>query len=216
MSNIEITRFVVNMVEENTYLLYDEEGNAVLIDPGFYYPEEFRRFEDYIATHRLTVGRIFCTHGHFDHVFGVDKVMKTTGATFEMAEEEVENYLVQGDLLRRVMHRELPIVLPMPTKTFRDGELLTEGNMKFRVIAMPGHTRGGVCLYMEEEGLLFSGDSLFEGSIGRCDLPGGDEFLLINGLRDRILTLPGHVKVLPGHGESTTVAVELANNVYLR
>lgn len=216
MSDIQVKLFTVNMVEENCYLVYDRNREAVMIDCGAYYPGEREEIARFIEEKGLTLRRLLCTHGHFDHVFGADYIVKSYGTKLEMAEAEVDNYQQQNELLRRVMHRDLPISLPEPSALFSDGETLKTGEMDILVIATPGHTPGGVCFYLESEGLLFSGDSLFHGSIGRCDLPGGDESQLIKGLRARVLTLPESVTVLPGHGEATTIAEEKAHNLYLR
>ena len=107
------------------------------------------------------------------------------------------------------LHLNLNLELPPVGHWFKDGDKLRFGNTTFEVIATPGHTPGGVCFYCEEEGVLFSGDTLFRHGIGRCDFPGGNGEQLIHSIKTRILTLPGTVKVLPGHGEMTTIAEEM-------
>ena len=199
---MHITRFIVNMIEENCYLVWDEAGQAALIDCGAFYPEEQKAISDFIAQKGLTLTRLLNTHGHFDHIFGASFVYDTYESSVEQ--------------MARFMHRPIPLQLPPEARYFKDGDTLQVGSLTARVIATPGHTPGGVCFYFEEEGVLFSGDSLFRGEIGRCDLPGGNEIQLIEGLRQRILTLPPEVQVMPGHGDATTIATERASNRYLR
>lgn len=216
MHNIHITRFIVNMIEENTYLVYDDGGHAVLIDCGAYSPREQAAIDNYIISHGLKLERLFQTHAHFDHLFGAEHIEQTYGLVPEISEDEISTYDRASELLCSVMHRDLPLYLPAHPKTFKAADVLEVGSMRFEVIATPGHTPGGVCFYLREHGHLFSGDSLFQGEIGRCDLPGGDESLLINTLRERVLTLPEKVTVYPGHGESTTIGRERRENYYLK
>ena len=213
---MHITRFIVNMIEENCYLVWDEAGQAALIDCGAFYPEEQKAISDFIAQKGLTLTRLLNTHGHFDHIFGASFVYDTSGVPIELCDAERQTYESSVEQMARFMHRPIPLQLPPEARYFKDGDTLQVGSLTARVIATPGHTPGGVCFYFEEEGVLFSGDSLFRGEIGRCDLPGGNEIQLIEGLRQRILTLPPEVQVLPGHGDATTIATERASNRYLR
>lgn len=203
------------MIEENCYLLYDETGEAALIDCGAFYPEEHKAIADFLANRNLKLTHLFNTHGHFDHLFGAYKVYEDYGVKVELCEDERPVYEQAVAQMRQFMHREIPLQLPPVGRYFKDGDELAVGGMTLKVIATPGHTPGGVCLYAEKEGVLFSGDSLFRREIGRCDLPGGSEVQLITALRTRILALPDEVQVLPGHGEATTVGEERQHNPYL-
>ena len=131
-----------------------------------------------------------------------------------MAETEVDNYSSQQEQLRMFLRRDLPLSLPTVGKTLVDGETVRFGHQEFKVIYTPGHTPGGVCYYNEQEKVLLSGDSLFQGSIGRTDFPGGSSKALVDSLRQRILTLPEEVTVLPGHGPETSIEFEKRHNPY--
>lgn len=213
---MQITRFIVNMIEENCYLIHDDTNEAALIDCGAFYDEERKEISRFITANNLHLVRMFNTHGHFDHLFGADYIYKEYGVKLEISENESDTFLSAVSQMQRFMHRPFPLQLPPVGKYFNDGDELTVGGMTLKVIATPGHTPGGVCLYCEKEGVLFSGDSLFHGAIGRCDLPGGNEAQLIGALRTRILSLPDEVKVLPGHGDATTIGEERRNNYYLQ
>lgn len=213
---MQITRFVVNMIEENCYLLSDDKGQAALVDCGAFYPEERKAIADYIDQHKLTLTHLLNTHGHFDHLFGASFVYERYGLGPEMAEAERETYAAASEQMRQFIHRDLPLTTPPVARWLHDGDTVKVGDITLEVIATPGHTPGGICFYCAKEGVLFSGDSLFHHEIGRCDLPGGDLHQLITALKTRILPLPDTVKVLPGHGEATTIGDERANNPYLQ
>ena len=213
---MEVTRFIVNMIEENCYLVYDETGEAALIDCGAFYDEEKKAIRQFLESHNLRLVRMFNTHAHFDHLFGAHYIYKEYGVKMEIAAAERETYESAVQQMQQFMHRALPLELPPVCNYFADGDELKVGNFTLQVIATPGHTPGGVCLYAKEAKLLFSGDSLFRHEIGRCDLPRGSEVQLINALRTRILALPDEVQVLPGHGDFTTVGEERQYNPYIR
>ena len=213
---MQITRFVVNMIQENCYLAWDDTREAVLIDCGAFYPEEQQSISNFIKEHELKLTHLWNTHGHFDHVFGASYIYKEYGVKIELSEKEKQTYENAGQLMMKGLHIDVPLELPPVGHYFKDGEKLCFGNTTFEVIETPGHTPGGVCFYCEEDGVLFSGDSLFRHGIGRCDLPGGNEESLLAALKTRILTLPEKVQVLPGHGELSTIAEERRMNAYLR
>lgn len=211
---LNIHRFTVNMIEENCYLLWDETGEAALVDCGAFFEEDRNSIRNFIEEHHLQVRLHLLTHGHFDHIFGAQFVYDTYGLQPQMATTEVTTYLSAAEQVRMLLHRELPISLPPTGTLLADGDTVKFGRQVFQVIYTPGHTPGGVCYYNEKEQLLLSGDSLFQGSIGRTDFPGGDGQLLISQLRNRILTLPETVRVLPGHGPATSVGDEKRSNPY--
>lgn len=213
---MEITRFVVNMIQENCYLIYDESKEAAIIDCGAFFPEERESIDKCITDKCLCLKRMLNTHGHFDHVFGSFHIYEKYGLKMELCEDEKDNYEHGADLMKKVMCCDFPLQTAPIGNCFKDGDELSVGNIRLEVISTPGHTPGGVCFYCEKERVLFSGDSLFRHEIGRCDLPGGSEYALVNALKTRILTLPDEVKVLPGHGEPTTIGEERRSNPYLR
>ncbi len=213
---MQIQRFVLNMVRENCYLIWDDTLEAALIDCGALYPEEQEAISRFIEEKHLKLTHLFNTHGHFDHIFGSEYIFKTYGVKIELCEAEKQTYEQAFEQMRAFIHADIPFELAPVGRYFKDGNVLTVGHISLQVIATPGHTPGGVCFYDEVNHVLFSGDSLFQHEIGRCDLPGGNEATLINALKTRILSLPIDVKVLPGHGNSTTIGEEQISNPYLR
>lgn len=213
---MQITRFVCNMVRENTYLLAADNGEAALIDCGAFYPEEQDAISRYLDEHHLHLTHLYNTHAHFDHIFGADFVYRKYGVKIELSEEEKGTYEQAVQQMRQFIGTDLPLALPPVGRYFKDGDELELGHIRLQVIATPGHTPGGVCFYVPEEKVLLSGDNLFRHEIGRCDLPGGNEHSLVQSLKQRILTLPDDVQVLPGHGEASTIAEERKDNFYLR
>ena len=213
---LHIQRFVVNMIEENCYVLWDDSHEAAVIDCGAFYPEERKAIADFIADNGLLVKRLLQTHAHFDHLFGADFICRTYGVRPEMHRAEADTYAAAAEQSRIFMHRALPLTLPPVGPYFDDGDDLAFGHHVLRVLHTPGHTPGGVCFYEADEAVLFSGDSLFRRAIGRCDLPGGDETSLMDSLKQRVLTLPDAVTVCPGHGDCTTVGEERRANPYLQ
>lgn len=213
---ITVKKFTFNFVEENTYLLHDETGAAAFIDCGAFLPAEQDALREYVEAHGLRPELAVQTHAHFDHLFGAQFLSDTYGLRPAICADECATYADAVDQMTLFLHRELPLSLPEPATPFRDGDKLTFGHSTLEVIATPGHTPGGVCLYAEADGLLFTGDSLFRGDIGRCDLPGGNEAALVHALKTRVMTLPDQVKVMPGHGADTTVGEQRTNNLYIR
>lgn len=214
-SKLNIQCFVVNMIEENCYILWDDSKEAVIVDCGAFYEEEKEQIRSFITEKGLTVRHLLNTHGHFDHVFGNAFISETYGINPQLSWDETDTYLVAAEQMRQFIHRDIPLTLPPIGRSLMDGDEIVFGNHTLRVISTPGHTPGGICFYCQQEGVLLSGDSLFLRCIGRCDLPGGNEQLLVESLRSKVLTLPEEVRVLPGHGPETTIANEKKNNIYL-
>ncbi len=208
---LNIQRFVFNFIEENCYLLWDESGEAVIVDCGAFSENERAEITHFITEHQLTLRHQLYTHGHFDHIFGAQHITDTFHVLPSLHHDEVETYQAAPLQMQAFLHRNLPLSVPPIGTLLADGDVIHFGTHTLQVIATPGHTPGGVCYYCMEEALLLSGDSLFHGSIGRCDLPGGDESKLINHLREKILSLPPAVKVYPGHGPSTSISEEQNN-----
>ena len=211
---LNLQRFVVNMIEENCYLLWDETGEAALVDCGAYFDEDREHIRNFIAERKLNVRLHLLTHGHFDHIFGAQFVADTYGLLPQMAKTEAENYSSQKEQLRAFLRRDLPLSIPPIGKLLDDNEKVRFGNQEFTVIYTPGHTPGGICYYNAEAKILLSGDSLFQGSIGRTDFPGGNGRDLVESLSRRVLTLPEDVTVFPGHGPETTIGEEKRHNPY--
>ena len=202
-------KFEFNSFAENTYLLWDEQTlEAAVIDPGMSNAVEEHEFGAYVEAQGLRLVMALQTHCHFDHILGLPMVCRQYGLHPRFAEPEQPVYDAMPMWIR---HLGIPYTqeLPVAGAYLTEGEVLRLGATDIQVISTPGHTPGGVCFYCEEEGVLFSGDTLFRHGIGRCDFPGGNGEQLIHSIKTRILTLPGTVKVLPGHGEMTTIAEEM-------
>lgn len=212
---LTIKTFPVNMIEENTYVVSDETKAAAIVDCGAFDVDERKAIADYIQQEDLTITALINTHGHFDHVFGLQWAADTYGVGLAIAEEELDNYNNAAPYMLQFMRRGAPFPIPRPTRLLHEGDEIQVGRHTFRVIATPGHTPGGICFYDAEAQVLFSGDSLFEAEIGRCDLPGGNLNSLITSLQEKVLTLPEDVVVYPGHGPTTTIAHERRHNPYL-
>lgn len=215
---LTIQGFVVNPVQENTYIVSDASGEAAIIDCGALFPEERKAIADYISAQRLRPTLLLCTHGHFDHVFGCAWAAETYGLTpmLDAADEMFFRHAPQhaAHFLRGVV----PFAVPdrfIPFSPSVDVPEVSFGMHTFRVLRTPGHTPGGVCFHCPEENVLFSGDTLFEGSIGRTDL-GGKHDILLRSIHNRLLPLPDETQILPGHGETTTIEHERRYNPYLQ
>ena len=206
---LEIKTFALGMIAANCYIVRDaESGDSFVVDPGAY----LSGFEEMLEEMKIEKLRyILLTHGHFDHIFGAQHITDTFHVLPSLHHDEVETYQAAPLQMQTFLHRNLPLSVPPIGTLLADGDVIHFGTHTLQVIATPGHTPGGVCYYCMEEALLLSGDSLFHGSIGRCDLPGGDESKLINHLREKILSLPPAVKVYPGHGPSTSISEEQNN-----
>ncbi len=194
--------------QENCYIVADPETrDAAIIDPG----EDGGLFLRRLATERLTPTAIWLTHAHLDHILGVRQVADATGAPISLHPADRPLYdrvSEQGAWLG--LRPEPP---PPPDHALADGDTLRLGGLVFEVRHVPGHSPGGVALV--GHGIVFVGDALFAGSIGRTDLPGGDTAALLTGIHDRLLTLPDDTIVYPGHGPETTIGRERATNPFL-
>lgn len=193
-----IKMFTVGLLAANCFLAGDKEvGEAVVIDPGFEEESEAKMVFSEIAHSRLKVKFIVNTHGHSDHIGGNRVLKEYCGAPILIHEED-------ASLLSD----------PPADRRLRDGELIEVGNVKLRVVHTPGHSRGSIILLGSDE--VFSGDTLFAGSIGRYDLPGGSLDELVISLKSKLLTLPDRFRVYPGHGPVSTIGEERRSNSFLR
>lgn len=200
--------FVVSPFATNCYLLgCEESGTAAIIDPG----DQGDLLLGALRKVGLTLESVLLTHGHIDHVGAVGTLLESTGARVYLHHDEAQ-MLETLELQARLF--SLPPPDPVPVHVWLgDGDQLLVGSITLRVLHTPGHTPGSVCFH--HEGILFSGDTLFRESVGRTDWPGGSHRSLISSIRDKILTLPDEVQVLPGHGEATTIGDERCLNPFL-
>lgn len=209
-----IQKFVCNMLQVNCYVVSDSTRECVIIDCGAYYPEERQAIVNYIRKNDLVPKHLLATHGHLDHLFGINTIFDEFGLRMEVhhADEQYANHpkMQAENFFGMHLHYDFPTV----GKVLADGDLITFGNHQLQVIETPGHSQGSVFFYCKEEKVAFSGDTLFRHSIGRTDLDGGSMFMIIQSLR-MVSQLPDNVVVYPGHGDATTIGEECAHNPYI-
>lgn len=199
----------VGSIGTNCYLVINEENKSgVVIDPG----GDGDMILDKIRQKGLNIEAIFLTHGHSDHIMAVDEIRTATGAKVYISQEDAGMLIKASSNLSLYMgaSREFKAA----DEFFEDGETLTVAGLNFKVIATPGHTRGGVCLICED--IVFCGDTVFSESIGRTDLPGGSYSQILQSIKNKILVLPDEMKLLPGHGPATTIGWERRRNPFLQ
>ena len=198
---------------ENTYIISDSEGSALIIDPGMYDSQENARMFEYLTSQNLKPTRLLLTHAHLDHVFGVNWFSQQYGLVAEIhAKEEVVYNSAQAVAMQYGLSMDK---LVAPTISLLEGESIAFGNASLELRFVPGHSPGSVCFYNAKEKYVIGGDVLFQGSIGRTDLPGGDFDTLINSIRTQVLSMPDDTIVYSGHGPLTTVGQERISNPYL-
>ncbi|MEN7548994.1 MBL fold metallo-hydrolase [Rapidithrix thailandica] len=210
---VQVKYFTFNAFAENTYLLYDETKECVLIDPGCYEKAEKAELEEFIRSNELKVVRLFNTHCHIDHVLGNKFVTDTFEVGLEVPEYEVAGF------------NSVPVYAPVYgftqyapaeiARTIQKDEVIRFGNSELKVLFVPGHSEGHVAFYCESQGFCINGDVLFQGSIGRTDLPGGDFTTLIQSIKNVMFELPEETVVYCGHGPSTTIGFEKQHNPFL-
>jgi glyoxylase-like metal-dependent hydrolase (beta-lactamase superfamily II) len=210
---ITVEKFVVNPLGENSFVLSDETGEAVFIDPGFYFEEEHIEIKTYIENNKLTPVKIINTHCHFDHIMGVEFVRDEFSIPFHAHAEDsfwIEKAVEQGNVYGFEMKPVSPI-----DNFLKEKDVVEFGNSQLEVIHVPGHSPGHVVFYSKQNEFLIAGDVLFYGSIGRADLPGSDYGTLISNIKNKLFPLPGKTKVYCGHGPETTIEFEKINNPFL-
>jgi hydroxyacylglutathione hydrolase len=202
--------FPVGPLQCNCTILGDEEaGEAIVIDPG----DEISRIHIRLAQLGLKLKQILITHAHIDHIGGALKLKKRTGAPIFLNEADLEQMRMMP-VQARWVGADTPETAP-PDESLADGMTVGLARYPAQVLHTPGHTQGSVCLHFVPLKLLFAGDTLFAGSIGRTDLPGGNYEQILESIETRLLRLPGETKVIPGHGEATTVEAERKSNPFL-
>lgn len=212
---MQIKRFSFNMMDENTYVAYDATGDCVIIDCGCNDPREQQELTDFISVNNLTVRHLLCTHFHLDHTFGNNFILNKYGIKAQANEAD--------HLLADMIHYQAvafglsdnEIDVPIPDYTLADASTVSFGNTTLSVITTPGHSPGSICLYCPQEGILFSGDTIFRGAFGAVNLPGGRLPKLYRSITQRIFALPEETIIYPGHGDTTTVRQEKATNPIL-
>jgi hydroxyacylglutathione hydrolase len=203
--------FPVGILRCNCTILGDETtGEAIIVDPG----EEVHQILRRLAARRLVVKQIIVTHAHIDHVGGALALKRITGAPILLNQNDLP-LLSMMDMQAEWLGTEPPEVAP-PDESADDGLRIGLTALPGEVLHTPGHTEGSICLYFAPQRLLIAGDTLFAGSIGRTDLPGGDSRKIIRSIHDRLLSLPDDIAVVPGHGPMTTIGQERLGNPFLQ
>lgn len=211
---LHVKSFTFNPVEENTYVLYNDQKECCIIDPGCYFPEERDRLKTGIEKTGLLPVLLLNTHCHLDHVFGNKFVYDTWGLPLHLhpLEKPVLDFAPQSGLLWQLPfdNYDGPLVYLEPEKTIRIGD------DELEILFTPGHSPGSVSFYHAAGGFVIGGDVLFHGSIGRTDLPGGNFDTLVNSIQAEFFTLPDETKVYSGHGPVTTIGFEKMNNPFVK
>ncbi|MDX2282918.1 MAG: MBL fold metallo-hydrolase [Bacteroidia bacterium] len=210
---LNIRQFTFNLYQENTYVISAPDGTAAVIDPGCYTAQEQQQLSAYIAQAGLQVRYLLNTHGHIDHMLGNRYVAGRYGVPLlchALAQQELEEALAWG----RMMGMEAE-PSPAPGRLLEAGDTLDLGGIVLEVLYTPGHSAGSISLLHRAGAVLFSGDVLFQGSIGRTDLPGGSYRVLMRTLIDQLMPLDDSVRVYSGHGPATTIGTERRSNPYV-
>lgn len=203
---MKIDTLVIGPLQVNCFIIYDEgRDDAIVVDPG----DEAEKIIKLIEDRKLKVSRIVCTHAHFDHVGAVARMKEKTGAAVMLHKGDLDIYMradKQGALWG--FHIEQP---PAPDMHMLEGDEIAVGRFRLKVLHTPGHSPGGICLY--GEGVIITGDTIFAGSVGRTDFPGGSLDELKKSFA-RIIALPAQTRMFPGHGPLSTVGNEKKNNFF--
>ncbi len=210
---IKIARLTLNAFGENTYILIGDNNHCIIVDAGCNNPKEEEQIMNFIASNSLSPIKAINTHAHLDHICGVNFLKNQYGIEWGVSDKDsaVLGMAQQSAMLYGFDMGDTPVA----DFSFSDGDKIELDGDEIEVIATPGHSAGGVCFYMPSSGILISGDTLFRGSIGRTDLPTGDYDELMKSIVTRILPLGDSVKVLAGHGDSTTVGEEKVSNPFV-
>lgn len=205
---MRVETLIVGPVMTNCYIIACEDTKkAAVIDPG----GDAQRILDAVKRMGVEVVYVLNTHGHFDHTLANDAIVKATGAQLAIHEADAPMLKIGGGAAWFGMKGSQS----SPDLLLHDGDTLSVGNLRLQVLHVPGHSPGGAAFYLANEGVVFSGDALFQMGIGRTDLPGGDYDRLIASIRTKLLTLPPDTVVYPGHGPATTIARERVGNPFL-
>ncbi len=210
---IQVKTYAFNPFQENTYVIYDETQKCIILDPGCYFSEEQKELTDFIAENGLQPEYIVHSHGHVDHILGSNYLRNYYNIQSIMHKDDLEVLRKSKDFGEMI-----GIEIDQPTDPeilIKEGEEISFGNTSFDVLHLPGHSPGSIGLYNEKEQVIFAGDVLFRRGIGRTDLMGGDHATLIRNIKDKLLSMNDDTVVYPGHGDTTTIKEEKAENPLL-
>ncbi|MBO4654222.1 MAG: MBL fold metallo-hydrolase [Bacteroidales bacterium] len=213
IDEMTVKTFHFNPFQVNTYVLHDETKEAVIVDPGNYFDAENEKLLEYIETEELAVQYVVNTHPHIDHVAGNKWCVEHFHCPVYIHEQAMKIYH-QTHIYCTVMGMEME-PCPEPDKFLQEGDTLTFGKQSLKVFYTPGHADGSICLYDESHKMVFVGDVLFAGSVGRTDLPTGSAPVLMQSIREKLMTLPDETTVFCGHEISTTIGYERLHNPFI-
>lgn len=211
---IQIQSFTFNPFSENTYILHDESGEAVIIDPGCYDKAEYQKLNNYIENNGLKPVKIVNTHAHIDHVLGVAVLQRKYNIPFYL--HKLDEPLLKAVKAYAPNYGFVQFDEPEINGYSDEGDTVQFGNSSLAVIFVPGHAPGHVAFVNDEQHFVIGGDVLFRQSIGRTDLPGGDMKILLNSIRTKLFTLDDDYTVYAGHMEPTNIGFEKKNNPFLK
>jgi glyoxylase-like metal-dependent hydrolase (beta-lactamase superfamily II) len=211
---LHVKVFAFNPVQENTYIVYNNTGSALIIDPGCYFSAEQEMLKQFLAENSLTAVQLLNTHCHLDHVFGNKWVNEIFGLELHIHrnEELVLQYAPISGQKWGLPFENYKGILHF----LQEGDTIQLDDDKLEVLLTPGHSPGSLCFYCKEQNFVIGGDVLFYESIGRTDLPGGNHETLLNSIRQKLFVLPIETVVYNGHGKSTTIGHEKIHNSYLQ
>jgi hydroxyacylglutathione hydrolase len=209
---IHLKVFTCQAFAENTYLIWDDTKQGIVVDPGFYEKDEFELFDAFIASQQISLTQIVATHCHVDHVLGAWKLSQTYQIPFLIPENEKQ--VLQSVKVYAPMYGFHLYQPAEPYGYLIAGHEISVGKEHASILAVPGHSPGHVAFYFKDSHTLIAGDVLFRESIGRTDLPGGNFETLIASIHNKLFTLPDSVTVYPGHGPETTIGYEKQYNPF--
>lgn len=206
---MRMSKLVVGPVATNCYIVSDENTKeAFIIDPG----AEPERIIDKVKEIGVSVKAILLTHGHFDHISAVNELKREFGVDVYIGQEDAD---LMADMELNVSYMFGMPYAARADKILRDGDVLEIAGFSIKVLFTPGHTKGGICFYLEKENVAFSGDTIFQQSVGRTDFPTGSARVLSESIKNKLFILPEDLQLFPGHGDSTTVGYEKKYNMFL-
>ena len=210
---ITVKKFVFNDFQENTFVLHDQSGEGLIVDPGCNSTDEREVLISYISEHGIRPLKIINTHAHIDHVLGVSYMASHFSIPFLLHRMDLP--LIGRSVEQAIMFGLDLQEAPVANACLEDNEVISLGGSRLRVLHLPGHSPGGIGLWCEAQNFVIVGDVLFSGSIGRTDLPGGDYDTLITSIKNRLLSLNDDCLVYSGHGPETSIGEERVSNPFL-
>ncbi len=210
---IQIQKFTFNPIQENTYVLYDETGECIIVDAGCYFENEQKELESFLADKNLKPVKLVNTHCHFDHILGISYLRTKYKIPFLAHKEDsflIERAETQGDAFGVPLE---PV--DDPDEYIQEGDKIQFGNSELELLHVPGHSPGSLVIHQSEQKFVLAGDVLFYGSIGRTDLPKGSYEQLISNIKTKLLVLPEDTIVYSGHGPETNIGFEKTSNPFL-